>query len=261
LLSIITLRNDHLYLAQSGPMHAFLINAAGAKHIHDPQISGRGLGLGRNTPIHYSQADLKPYDTLIISPQPPPTWSAATLSGLHNQPPDNIRHHLLDQAAPTLRAMLFQASRGTGKMTLLHPMPGQPVTYVQPKPEAAQPAAPVVPAADLPEPSTPLPSAEVEVEETTQFQATQFIPPVPIDQASIYPAPASIASDLDAEVSSQIHVPDREAEQSATPSQPKTRRQRRAVGAGRLAILGKTFSSALARACCLEKVSPPCHLQ
>jgi hypothetical protein len=246
-LSIITLRNDHLYLAQSGPMHAFLINAAGAKHIHDPQISGRGLGLSRTTLIHYSQADLNPYDALVVSPQPPATWTAATLSGLHNQSPESLKYHLLDKAAPTVRAMLFQASRGTGKTTLLHPVPGQPVTYVQPKTETTPTAIP----ADQPEPSAPAIAIAAGVYETARIPDAQFVPPETPEQPQVPPFAQVTKADLDSQVSVQAAVPESpadEEEQPAAPSQAKTRRERRAAGEGRAASIGKGITAAIARA-------------
>ena len=247
LLSIITLRNNHLYLAQSGPMHAFLINAAGAKHIHDPQISGRGLGLSRNTPIHYSQADLSPYDTLVISPQPPATWTAATLSGLHNRSPESLKFHLLDKAAPTVRAMLFQASRGAGKTSLLHPVPGQPVTYVQPKTEPIPTATP----AESPAPSAPAIAVEAGVYEAARYPDAQFVPPATLDQTQDSPFTQSTTAGLDSRVSAQPPVseaPAEEAEQPFASSQAKTRRMRRTAGDGKTASIGKAFSAAIARA-------------
>ncbi len=246
LLSIITLRNNHLYLAQSGPMHAFLINAAGAKHIHDPQISGRGLGLSRNTPIHYSQADLNPYDTLVISPQPPATWTAATLSGLHNQSPDSLRYHLLDKAAPTVRAILFQASRGTGKTSLLHPTAGQPVTYVQPKTEPTPTAMPSEP----PEASAPVIAVAAGVNVAARYPDAQFVPPAALDQPQDPPFTQSTTAGLDSQVTVQTTIPEtpvEEVEQPAIPSQAKTRRSRRAPGEGKTASIGIGISAAIAR--------------
>ena len=250
LLSIITLRNNHLYLAQSGPMHAFLINAAGAKHIHDPQISGRGLGLGRTTSIHYSQADLNPYDTLIISPQPPANWSAANFNSLHNQTAESLRHHLLDQAVPTVRAMLFQASRGTGKTSLLRPAPGQPVTYVQPKPETSQPVMPAVPSADQAEPSTPLLATEEDEYQAAQYDSIQYVPLATQDQLPVTPPTPGKTAILGDQAAPQMPAPAapvEELEQSAVPPQPVARRARRAAGAGWIASAGMAFSAALAR--------------
>ena len=250
LLSIITLRNDRMYLAQSGPMHAFLINAAGAKHIHDPQISGRGLGLSRTTLVHYSQADLNPYDTLVISPQPPAAWSAATLSGLHNQPPESLRHRLLEQAAPTLRAMLFQVNRGSGKMTLLRPTPGTPITYVQPKTETPQPIMEAAPPAEAVEPAAPPPVEEDEYQ-AAPYSAPGLSAATPTTQPPASVFAASAISQPDAQFSPQspgLAPAAEEGEQTAPPAQPKTRRSRRAAGEGRAASIGKSFSSALARA-------------
>jgi len=165
LLAIITVRNNHLYLAQCGPTHGYLINAAGAEHLYDPQSPGRGLGLGRTTSIYYSQAELRANDTLLLSAEPPAAWSAQTLSGLHNQGPESLRRYLLSQAGQDLRAVLIQAKTGAGKIFML-------------RPKSAQPASPVRPLAQAPAPEAemPLPEVQAAILETPEVTATQ--PPV-----------------------------------------------------------------------------------
>ncbi len=49
LLTLLTLREDRLYLAQCGPVHAYLLAESEVRHINDPQPTRRGLGLGRLT--------------------------------------------------------------------------------------------------------------------------------------------------------------------------------------------------------------------
>jgi hypothetical protein len=135
LLGIIAIRNDRLYLALCGPVHAFHITAAGAKHIQDLGAVGRGLGLSRTPPISYYQADLKPGETLVFSSAPPPGWTASTLGGLYNQGLENLRRSLLSQAGSALDAFLLQTQPGSGKIFLLRPKPGPTVAYVQPRKE------------------------------------------------------------------------------------------------------------------------------
>lgn len=133
-----TVRNNHLYLAQSGPTHAFLITAAGVEYYHDTQAASRGLGLGRTAPILYSQAELRASDTLLISAEPPATWSTNTLNGLHNQGPESLRRTLLSQAGNNVSALMIQAKTGSGKVVLLQPKSLQPSSPVRPLPTQEQ---------------------------------------------------------------------------------------------------------------------------
>lgn len=121
LFTPITVREDHLYLAQCGPTQAFLITAKETKQFHDLITSGRGLGLGRTTPIRYFQADLNANDTLVLSAKQPPAWNSIALRGLHGQSLESLRHHLLRQSDPDLSTLLIQANPGTGRMRLLQP--------------------------------------------------------------------------------------------------------------------------------------------
>src|SRR5690606_6303961 len=60
-------RGEQFYLAQSGPVHAFLSTGGELQHLYDPQISGRGLGLSRTTPVRYFTASLQPGDTILLA--------------------------------------------------------------------------------------------------------------------------------------------------------------------------------------------------
>lgn len=134
LLGIITLRNDLLCLAQSGMMHAFLISTSGAKHIFEPQIAGRGLGIAKDVQIHYTQASLQANSTLILSPEPPAAWNAASLSSLYGQSVETLRRFLINQAGQNLTALLLQLKTGAGKTFLLKPKSAQPTPQTFPQP-------------------------------------------------------------------------------------------------------------------------------
>jgi hypothetical protein len=126
LLSILTLRGDDLYLALCGPMQGFLITASGAEHIYDSDSARRGLGIGRTTPIYFSQTNLQQKNTLLLSYNPPPSWSAATLSSLHNYEPQNSRQYLLNQTKIDFTTILLQATSGSGGIQVLQPLASTP---------------------------------------------------------------------------------------------------------------------------------------
>jgi hypothetical protein len=123
LLTQVVVRGRQLYLAQSGPVHAFLLAAEKTEHVHDPDTAGRGLGLSRTTSLKYFQASLEPNDTLLLASQPDPTWTKNTLVGLHGQGPESLRRRLMGRASTDLSAILIQAKPGKGQTQLLQTKP------------------------------------------------------------------------------------------------------------------------------------------
>ncbi|HWQ83993.1 MAG TPA: hypothetical protein VN363_05470 [Anaerolineales bacterium] len=117
LLSLVVFKENQLYLAQSGPVHAYHLTAGNAQHIFDPQISGRGLGLSRNTPIRFFHALLEPNDTLLVATEADPSWSQVTLASLHGQGPESQRRKLLGRAGLDINAYMLQARPGKGLVT------------------------------------------------------------------------------------------------------------------------------------------------
>ena len=122
LLSQVVLRSGRLWLAQSGPTHAFVVTSGETEHLYDLTLAGRGLGLSRTVSVKYSQAALKVNDTLILSPEPPAVWTPATLQSASRQGPESLRRRLLTQATPDLEAVLMQAQKGNHKIHLLRPV-------------------------------------------------------------------------------------------------------------------------------------------
>jgi hypothetical protein len=129
-LTLVTLRGDQMYMAQSGPVHAFVLASEPVQHLYDPQLSGRGLGLSRTTPIRYFRANLQPGDSLLLAVNPAPAWNAGTLSGARGQSLESIRRRLVSRNDLELNAVLVQFQPGAGKVRwrAAHsmPLPGVP---------------------------------------------------------------------------------------------------------------------------------------
>ena len=121
LLTLLSLRGDQLYLAQSGPVHAFIASSEDIQHLFDPQITGRGLGLSRTTHIRYSQTILQPGDTILLATQPSTTWSKGTLTGIHGQGLEVLRRRLFNRSDIDLNALLIQSRQGAGEFHLVPP--------------------------------------------------------------------------------------------------------------------------------------------
>ena len=123
LLSMVVLREERVYIAQSGPVHAYHISAGEISHFHDPALARRGLGLGRNAPIYYSQVELKADDILLLSAQAPAGWTEDALQSLPAQKPENLHQQILAIAGPNLEAAMIQVRSGPGKIYQLKPKP------------------------------------------------------------------------------------------------------------------------------------------
>lgn len=121
LLSLVVLRDERAYLAQSGPVHAYLISAGELQHIHDSALAGRGLGIGRTPPIYYSQVALEADNILLLSAQAPAGWSEGALQSLFAQGQDNLLQRVLAISGPDLEAALIHVRSGPGKIYQLKP--------------------------------------------------------------------------------------------------------------------------------------------
>ncbi|MBU0510761.1 MAG: hypothetical protein KKD28_12355 [Chloroflexi bacterium] len=158
MLTLIVLRGSYLYLAQSGPTHAFLLTVDSPQHLHDPGTAGRGLGLGRATAIRYRQAEVAPGDVLLISADPPSGWATTTLGDLCGMKLGDLHRRLIHRVGPDLQAALVQIQAGSGKIRLLRPEPvraeaNQVRGEGAPEREDATPPHP----AELPAPQPPKP--------------------------------------------------------------------------------------------------------
>jgi hypothetical protein len=139
-LEVAVLREDLLTLGQCGPTHAILVSSQDTQHLHDPQTSGRGLGLTRSVSMRFFQARLQNNDLIILSQQPPTAWTSGALQNAHKQGIESLRRRLISQAGDDLNAVLIQVLRGTGKLRMMRHKPPSPM--VQPISEGGLPTVP-----------------------------------------------------------------------------------------------------------------------
>ncbi len=120
IFTALVLHGGQLYTAQSGPNHVFTIHADRAQHLHDPDLTGRGLGLSRTATAHFKHADLAAGDLIILTPAPPAAWKADALQKAHNRGMSTIHRVLINAAGPDLNAVLIQARTGHGSVKILN---------------------------------------------------------------------------------------------------------------------------------------------
>ena len=73
-LVLAALRGAQCTLLQSGPTHVYLIASEDRRPLHEPALSGKGLGLSQSVSFYLNQIELKPGDRMVFSGRPPETW-------------------------------------------------------------------------------------------------------------------------------------------------------------------------------------------
>jgi hypothetical protein len=117
-LAIGALRDMQVTFLLSGPMHAYHFSQNQARHIFEPNVSGKGLGMSQSAGMHYAQATLQMGDRLLFCGKVPAAWEASlkdpSRASLHA-----LRRRLTSSTTEDLNAVLMQTSNGNGKMNLL----------------------------------------------------------------------------------------------------------------------------------------------
>jgi hypothetical protein len=178
------LRGSQFVFAQCGPTHVFHLPGKDTRHVHDAQMSGRGLGIGQATPLYLSQLDLNPGDQLVLCADLPSGWEAALL-GKGPVLPDSLRRELLSITTEDLNAILVQVQPGKGNLNILKAMPAPAPDTVPPKRQTAFVKPPGRPA-----PVSVPPKAAPDTSPASVELATESTPAMPQESA---PAPASPA--------------------------------------------------------------------
>ena len=141
-LVLAALRGAQCTLLLSGPTHVYTLGSEAMQHVHDPALSGKGLGLSQAATFYFSQSDLQPGDRLIFSGKPPAHW--AHLLSEEKQPSqiEATRRRLLSMTKDDVNAVLIRAAEGSGGLTLLRPTPPGVQSPKEASPATAPPASP-----------------------------------------------------------------------------------------------------------------------
>jgi hypothetical protein len=115
LVSMASLRDDRVTLAQCGPVQAFLLDER-IHHFYDPQSAGRGLGLGQATDIRFFHIEVAPDQLMLMLAELPTGWNEKTLSNIRGQRLATLRRRFLGDAGTELRAVLVSMQSGHGKL-------------------------------------------------------------------------------------------------------------------------------------------------
>jgi len=120
LLVLAAIRENQCTLLLSGPTHAVWVSEGQSRHIHEPALSGKGLGSSQNLSAYLSQIELHPQDLLVLCGMFPRDWEADLLN---ERPPASLdaSYRKLTFTKGDLNAVLIQAQGGHGTITILRP--------------------------------------------------------------------------------------------------------------------------------------------
>ncbi len=188
------LRGTQFTFVQCGPTHLFHLTGEKVGHIHDPQISGRGLGFSQTTPLFFSQVELHAGDLLVLSTALPPGWENTLRNERGAVSPEALRRKLPTLTSEDLNAVLIQAQAGNGKVNIkpaATPAAESPRERVAPPPTGQTETTPVSPAPAF------TASSEAVTRQPAQTPSEESSPAAPPEQAgqeapSTLPRPQAI---------------------------------------------------------------------
>ncbi len=168
-LVLCSLRGNSMYIVQAGPTHVYHLTGD-TRHLYDPQLAGKGLGLSQAARMYFSQVVLSAGDRLLMCAVLPPNWDKSITEVRGSASLETTRRRLLAITDTNVSALLVQATNGSGVMNILRAVkddPLEPVTEAQsaPTPELVDQA----PIFDLPSTSpVSAPVTETQTLETEQ---------------------------------------------------------------------------------------------
>jgi len=120
-LSQIVLRDDRILYAQCGPSYIYQLTANLVDDLHDPELSGSGLGIGKSYKVRYHQIDLVANQLILLASTIPDTWNENSLKNLPRMNPPAIIERLLHKVDDNLEAILLFPAIGEGEARLIQP--------------------------------------------------------------------------------------------------------------------------------------------
>ncbi len=120
-LTQIVLREDQILYAQCGPSYIYQITGEIVQDLHDPELSGPGLGLGKSYKVRYHQIALVPDQLLILTPKSPQTWTENLFKNLTRMKHSVLVQRLLHKMEEDLETVVFFPVDGEGEVKVIQP--------------------------------------------------------------------------------------------------------------------------------------------
>lgn len=140
-LILAVVREGICTLSLSGPVHVVWVTEGAQRHIHEPALSGKGLGASQSIQTYFSQIEFKPDDLLALCGKFPKDWEADLL---YERPPASLEasYRKLTFTKADLNAVLVQPQTGRGIITILRPEVSASRSQPKPVPAVQEPSYP-----------------------------------------------------------------------------------------------------------------------
>lgn len=195
-LALVIVKKNILYSLVIGQARIFYLGEDEPVTVEDSENHPRGLGVNESLAFRFSQAEIKPNTTLLISPIPVRSWNRESLVDGTRLSVDALARRLFNQVPLNLTGTLLRLNPGSDSLTISRlnrpAAAGMPATYAplaggSGRPESTQPAN----SAELPqvqaertdieanlEPEAPL----EDLEETPIEEVLEAVPAKPVVQ-------------------------------------------------------------------------------
>jgi hypothetical protein len=120
-LTQVVLREDRVIYAQCGPTFIYQVTPEKVVDLHDPDLSGSGLGLGKTYKVRYHQINLQPNLILILSPNKPETWTENLFKSLPRLKFSVLVQRLLHKIEDSLETVVIFPLEGEGTLKIIEP--------------------------------------------------------------------------------------------------------------------------------------------
>ncbi|HEY3311514.1 MAG TPA: hypothetical protein VGK00_07750 [Anaerolineales bacterium] len=195
------LRGNSMYIVQAGPTHVYHLAAGDSRHLYDPLLAGKGLGLSQVAHMYFAQVTLAPGDRLLACAALPPNWEKSITEARGSTSMEITRRRLLAITDTNVSALLLKASDGSGVTNILKAV--EPVAAeaaippVSPAPVPALAASPAVVQEKTPSmlPAEPENSATLEevIKPDAPVAAVEAPAPSPMPVEQVQPDPQVVS--------------------------------------------------------------------
>ena len=118
-LTQVVLREERIIYAQCGPTYIYQVTPDAVMDLHDPELSGTGLGLGKAFKVRYHQINLQPNQILILAPVKPATWTENLFKTLPRLKFSALVQRLLHKIEDSLETIVIFPLEGEGSLKVI----------------------------------------------------------------------------------------------------------------------------------------------
>ncbi|HMN12467.1 MAG TPA: hypothetical protein PKD55_09110 [Bellilinea sp.] len=117
-MTAVAFRQGMSYLAQVGPVHAYIFTKETQKELYNAQSENNGLGLIRNPVVLYQMQMSSIGDVILLAANPPRKWSVETLGACQDMTKYTLRDVLMMHSDTDTQFVLLRVVAGKGQFLL-----------------------------------------------------------------------------------------------------------------------------------------------